>query len=153
MSQTLICNCKSLDSDNTCLYNSLLSVINPYTAIVACSCNEYYKGIYCNETIDYCSLGNWCTLYPGFNTNITCSSYNVSMQKQTGFGYQCIGTCSSGFSKNSIGACEDINECLSNTACPLNSICVNQIGDYTCECIKGYIYKNNQCEGKYDFLV
>jgi hypothetical protein len=74
------------------------------------------------------------------------------MQKQTGFGYQCIGTCSSGFSKNKFGACQDLDECSNNTICPLNSNCVNQIGSYTCKCNEGYIYKDNQCKGKYDFF-
>ena len=65
------------------------------------------KGRFCNETINYCTLGDWCTIYPGFNTNIKCVSLNVTEQKRTGLKYNCNGTCSTGFFKdNSIGACQ-----------------------------------------------
>ena len=74
--------------------------------LVACGCDSYYSGSFCNNTIQYCTLGDWCTLYSDFNKNIQCVSFNVSMQKSTGLKYYCDGTCSAGFTKNSNGACE-----------------------------------------------
>ena len=40
----LICNCKSADADNKCLYQNIQSSVNPYVQLVACQCNEYYSG-------------------------------------------------------------------------------------------------------------
>ncbi len=65
-------------------------------------------GMFCNQTIDYCKLGDWCTLYNGYNKNISCSPNNATIQKSTGNQYECIGNCDLGFSKNLLGACEGI---------------------------------------------
>ena len=40
----LVCDCKSLDLGNACLFNSLLTVISPELSIVRCECLQYYKG-------------------------------------------------------------------------------------------------------------
>ena len=44
LSGILVCDCKSLDLDNTCLFNSILSAISPELSIVKCECLQYYKG-------------------------------------------------------------------------------------------------------------
>lgn len=33
----------------------------------------------------------------------------------------------------------DINECLSNNACGSNALCINTVGNYTCECLEGFV--------------
>ena len=40
----LICDCKSLDTNNQCLFGSVLSYINPMLTFVSCDCLQYYKG-------------------------------------------------------------------------------------------------------------
>ena len=40
----LVCDCKSLDQANTCLYDSILTVKNPSVSVVACNCEKYYTG-------------------------------------------------------------------------------------------------------------
>ena len=40
----LVCDCKSLDLDNTCLFDTILSEISPGLSIVKCDCLQYYKG-------------------------------------------------------------------------------------------------------------
>ncbi|GFQ98755.1 hypothetical protein TNCT_532291, partial [Trichonephila clavata] len=52
---------------------------------------------------------------------------------------QCI--CPKGFLENEI-TCEDINECLTESACPPNTNCVNVPGSFQCECKPGYQRSN-----------
>ncbi|XP_027706966.1 adhesion G protein-coupled receptor E1 isoform X2 [Vombatus ursinus] len=42
--------------------------------------------------------------------------------------------------------CTDINECLSETACPQHYICRNTPGSYDCTCSTGFISRNSHCE-------
>ena len=48
--------------------------------------------------------------------------------------------------------CLDINECSDSRTCPENSLCVNELGTYTCQCLAGF-YENectgDQCEEMY----
>ena len=44
ISNIKICDCKSLDASNNCLYDQVLSVINPSISVVSCQCLQYYKG-------------------------------------------------------------------------------------------------------------
>lgn len=42
--------------------------------------------------------------------------------------------------------CADINECLSETACPQHYTCRNTPGSYDCTCSTGFTSRNSQCE-------
>lgn len=41
--------------------------------------------------------------------------------------------------------CEDIDECSNPRTCPKNSICINELGSFSCECQEGYV--RQQCLG------
>ena len=45
----------------------------------------------------------------------------------------------------------DINECLdiSQYTCDVNAVCVNTIGNYTCQCNDGYMGNGKVCSGKF----
>ncbi|XP_077993150.1 uncharacterized protein LOC144447118 [Glandiceps talaboti] len=56
--------------------------------------------------------------------------------------------CESGYTKSDIGAgCTDINECISNP-CPsdTDTRCLNQPGNYTCECVTNHVMINGVCK-------
>ena len=43
----------------------------------------------------------------------------------------------------------DIDECTAGTHdCPVNATCINNIGNYTCECMTGYEWNGTHCVGK-----
>lgn len=40
----------------------------------------------------------------------------------------------------------DVEECVLNiTECPSNSICINTLGSYICECSNGFTKHGNEC--------
>ena len=45
----------------------------------------------------------------------------------------------------------DINECLDASLydCDVNAVCVNTIGNYTCQCVEGYTGDGAVCDGKF----
>lgn len=49
---------------------------------------------------------------------------------------QCF--CQTGFIAKG-ASCFDIDECLNNQTCGLFSVCINNIGSYSCECVDGYV--------------
>ena len=101
----LICNCKSVDTSAKCIYASIQTSPNQYAKSVACECSNFYSGPNCQTAVDYCSLGgNLCDLYPGFNNTMTCQS--LTPGNQLNLTYQCNGTCTNGFIKDQIGACQ-----------------------------------------------
>ncbi|GFY49990.1 hypothetical protein TNIN_418541 [Trichonephila inaurata madagascariensis] len=53
--------------------------------------------------------------------------------------------CPDGF-EAAVEFCEDIDECLNASACPLNTICKNLPGTYRCECKPGFQVKNEGLE-------
>ena len=49
----------------------------------------------------------------------------------------------------------DNNECLNMTICPLNAMCINTDGSYTCECNDGYSFPDGStdvCSGN-EYLI
>ena len=42
--------------------------------------------------------------------------------------------------------CVDIDECNLQSSCPPNSRCINEIGDYSCECSEGFS-EGQKCSG------
>ena len=132
----------------------------------------FIKGSRCESLVNFCTeVGNLCSLYPSL-FNMTCQSLNKTEQLSTGLTYTCNGTCSStGFSRNRNSACvgknfnswryfwsnyqtsynslyvfKDINECENETICKNGSKCVNEIGNYYCDCDDGYKYVNDTCQ-------
>lgn len=103
----LVCDCKSIDTQAKCNWNSIQTSPNQYSRSVACRCSKYYSGANCKTFIDYCAVaGNICDLYPGKGNSMTCQSLNA-VSPTTKLTYTCTGTCASGFVKDSItGACK-----------------------------------------------
>ena len=147
----LICDCNSNDTQATCNWASIQTSPNFHSRQVACQCSKYYSGSNCQTFIDYCTIaGNICDLYPGFGNNMVCTSL-TSVSPTTGLTYTCTGTCAAGFVKDSLGVCQDVNECAISTSCPPQATCINQIGSFSCNCPPGFVYSatKNTCESKY----
>ncbi|XP_038049131.1 neurogenic locus notch homolog protein 1-like [Patiria miniata] len=53
--------------------------------------------------------------------------------------------CSSGYTKDADGICQDIDECEENETCDSNAKCVNTIGGYRCECNDGFYGSGTSC--------
>ncbi|XP_032377048.1 fibulin-2 isoform X1 [Etheostoma spectabile] len=80
-----------------------------------------------------------------------CEGNSPCEQHCTSVGGRPQCSCFSGFSLMADGrSCEDINECLSTSACQLNERCVNTAGNYICQrlitCPPGYQISNDICE-------
>ncbi|KAM9993241.1 hypothetical protein ACTFIZ_011202 [Dictyostelium cf. discoideum] len=99
-----------------------------------CSCDKAY------QIDEFCRI-NFCdqTINPCVG-NRTCDRINANCY------------CSPGFKLNDKGDCIDINECLNssdddfnNYICPLNFICNNKIGSYSCDCPFTLSNNNTTC--------
>ncbi|XP_037629473.1 fibulin-2-like [Sebastes umbrosus] len=80
-----------------------------------------------------------------------CEGNGPCEQQCTSVGGRPRCSCFTGFSLVADGrSCEDINECLSASACQLNERCVNSAGSYVCQrpitCPPGYQINNDICE-------
>lgn len=94
----------------------------------SCSCN---KGYY----------GSGLTCVKGQCDDSSCPDNQSCISPRT---IQC--TCNDGFVAMN-ESCVDINECLEQTfTCHENSDCMNTVGTYKCECIKGFIGDGTYCE-------
>ena len=50
--------------------------------------------------------------------------------------------------------CVDINECSTGThTCDVNAICVNEPGNFACQCKAGYTGDGSHCKSKHAFKV
>ncbi|XP_072458159.1 adhesion G protein-coupled receptor E1 isoform X5 [Notamacropus eugenii] len=105
-----------------------------------CSAGFTLRNSQC-EDVDECSQSPHSC---GLNTNCT----------NTIGGYAC--NCLPGFSsphgsswipgRTGPFQCTDIDECLSEAACPLHYTCQNTPGSYECTCSAGFTLRNSQCE-------
>jgi hypothetical protein len=103
-----ICDCKGLDSENECIYNTTLLQITSNVKKVKCKCSSYYTGDSCEKTIDYCSLSQPCSpISSEYNITYNCANFDVPTQKATNKTYFCNGTCPNliGYSKDNTGFC------------------------------------------------
>ncbi|KAM4610007.1 fibulin-2-like [Polymixia lowei] len=80
-----------------------------------------------------------------------CEGNGPCMQQCTPVGGRPQCSCFPGFSLMADGqSCEDINECLSPSACQLNERCVNAAGSFMCQrqiaCPPGYQINDDVCE-------
>lgn len=93
-----------------------------------CKCAKGFFGEKC-EDIDECE-SNPCGIQEG------CVNKHGS--------FECISTefCRTGFigalTTDGVYLCKDVDECSKEYACVSNSVCINEIGSYKCECIPGY---------------
>lgn len=80
--------------------------------------------------------GDKCSL------NCTCIVENAILcDKVTG---NC--TCKPGW--EGIHCTDDINECDNTSICPVNSVCLNTNGSFSCLCDSGYSQAAGKCVGK-----
>ncbi|KAM9095015.1 adhesion G protein-coupled receptor E1 isoform X2 [Sarcophilus harrisii] len=103
-----------------------------------CNCKRGFLMMKSNDNRMECQDVDECSENPfrcGPNTKCT----NI-------FGsYTC--SCLSGFSSpNGTSWKPDINECLSETACPQHYTCWNTPGSFDCTCGAGFTFINSQCE-------
>ncbi|CAL1529163.1 unnamed protein product [Lymnaea stagnalis] len=80
---------------------------------------------------------------PSFKFGLTCSAACTCVQTNTIFCDNTNGLCVCKPGWTGANCSEDVNECLSpgvSSKCPLNSICQNTPGNYTCICRPGFIF-------------
>jgi len=58
--------------------------------------------------------------------------------------FSCKAPCGKGFSRNLDGACDDVDECLSNP-CGVNQVCNNADGGFSCDCAEGLKMLGDAC--------
>ncbi|XP_077993149.1 uncharacterized protein LOC144447117 [Glandiceps talaboti] len=135
-------NCTDInecEGENTC--HELRATCNNTQGSYTCTCNQGFedkdpqilKGRQCID-IDECDYGiDSCDPEGGLCIN-TYGSYMCG--------------CKNGYTKSDNGIdCTDINECISNP-CPADTDtrCLNQPGNYTCECITNHVMINGTCK-------
>ena len=80
-------------------------------------------------------VGHGKTCFEGQCTAATFCKENQECVSSNGIDCKC----KSGFSENDKGTCTDKNECsLGTSNCPQNSVCKNNKGSYSCQCLVGY---------------
>jgi hypothetical protein len=119
------CLCKPgfhlIQTDNFCAAQPWCSWVSDAGGLICyCPINngqsfQYMNGSQCNDT-------NECLKYNG----------GCEQECQNSYGsYKCC--CGAGYTLSANNHnCEDINECLSKTACADNAVCINTLGDYMC---------------------
>ncbi|XP_073822838.1 cartilage oligomeric matrix protein-like [Musca autumnalis] len=120
------------------------SVMAPYYDCVSCGVGEIFNGTTCVDV-------NECELYMPCDILSTCTNLRPGFQCQPcPWGY--TGMHSFGFySTNWTNSyqpqtCVDINECETDSEiCEENSVCVNTVGSYKCNCREGYILNGTEC--------
>ncbi|GFT32032.1 uncharacterized protein NPIL_671661 [Nephila pilipes] len=123
-----------------------------------CECEEHYREFrgecrecFCGyqgscdfgpEGVKKCRCDYGFSLYKGICAPCDCDPWGAR-----GIGAICTFvndqkkcTCPEGYRETRIN-CEDIDECLNTSACPLSMNCVNIPGDFQCECKTGYQMK------------
>ncbi|XP_078693848.1 uncharacterized protein LOC144923323 isoform X2 [Branchiostoma floridae x Branchiostoma belcheri] len=97
--------------------------------IQKCQCAEGYTGEQCESDIDACEE-NFDPCFPG----VTCTDLPPPADMEDGF---TCGDCPLGYEGNGT-SCQDIDECELEEATLCQQICVNYVGNFTCDCNEGY---------------
>jgi len=95
------------------------------------------------------------------NCEIECSGgdhmcFNEATCNNFEGGYECL--CADGFEGDGMtngDNCTDINECLDDTICDdkSNSVCVNSVGNYDCDCLPGFLPLGTECPDFNECLI
>jgi len=84
-------------------------------------------------------VSDTCDNFPGL-----CASGDECVSVAGAFG--CKTPCGEGFARDSAGACEDIDECLSSPCSGPNQACTNSEGSFSCDCAEGFsAYGDGSC--------
>lgn len=87
----------------------------------------------CRSSYNYCDVQTTCRMVDRVNFTCTCST-----------GYTPIGSRDLYYNDSRKEVCEDINECLFDVCKPIENVstCINEIGDYKCQCNPDYVGNN-----------
>ncbi|CAH1245436.1 SCUBE1 [Branchiostoma lanceolatum] len=97
--------------------------------IQKCVCEEGYTGEQCESDIDACAE-NFDPCFPG----VPCTDLPPPAGMEDGF---TCGDCPPGYEGNGT-SCQDIDECELEEATLCQQMCVNYVGNFTCDCQEGY---------------
>ncbi|KAK3597236.1 hypothetical protein CHS0354_004990 [Potamilus streckersoni] len=109
--------------------------------IKGCICSEGWTGKNCDEDIDECKVPKMCN-----------DSYKYCANTNGSYNCHCIN----GYTLNTHGSCEDVNECNDPELNTCQQVCNNEIGGFSCSCRSGYVQSNNftnLCEDVNECLV
>ena len=95
------------------------------------------------------------------NTYITmlCIMLKINNELETDKKFVCLCVCSYQYlygdtDDEESAVCVDINECSTGThTCDVNAICVNEPGNFACQCKAGYTGDGSHCKSKHAFMV
>ncbi|KAH9492131.1 hypothetical protein Btru_048687, partial [Bulinus truncatus] len=143
------------------------------SSVSGCVCDKGWEGTNCNKDIDECkqkpdvcpaleicenkSPGFECLCPGGYERkNGTCTDINeceniilnnCDVNKENCYNYNGNYTCNckDGLSRNSIGQCQDIDECKLGTH-KCQHTCTNTEGSYNCRCFYGFTLSDNRLD-------
>ncbi|XP_074657333.1 uncharacterized protein LOC141910540 [Tubulanus polymorphus] len=151
-----LCHCLN---GGVCSFGHLESILRETnTNIDECLVNNGYCEDGCTNTFG--SFRCDCTTKTGFSISPTNSSRCEDVDECAYEIYNCSGThevcnnvvgsyecnCKSGFTRNNLGVCSDIDECLNQNVCDNNAICSNNAGSFSCRCNSGYYGDGYSCQ-------
>ena len=76
---------------------------------------------------------------------LTLTFYNPTNTNSGTGEFGCNTPCGDGFSRNAVGSCEDVNECLGSPCAGANQVCVNIEGSFLCDCDVGFKFLDDAC--------
>ncbi|KAH9523872.1 hypothetical protein Btru_047284, partial [Bulinus truncatus] len=142
-------------------------------SVSGCVCDKGWEGTNCNKDIDECkqkpdvcptleicenkSPGFACLCPGGYERkNGTCTDINeceniilnnCDVNKENCYNYngKYACNCKDGLSRNSVGLCEDIDECKLGTH-KCQHTCMNTEGSYNCRCFYGFTLSDNRLD-------
>lgn len=127
---------------------NLTSTLNKATqATKECDykCHEKCVGCTKPRSVHHCKACKFAKLL--FNNNNNSSVVNERQQ------FLCVGQCPAGFRADPEqgNLCVDVDECQTSGAsdCQRNTICVNLVGSYKCDCQEGFEGNGIFCQGKH----
>ncbi|CAJ0930971.1 unnamed protein product, partial [Mesorhabditis belari] len=111
-----------------------------------CNCDKGYSGLLCRQ----CETNYYFTLKE--EKRVDCAECHGGCSGGcTGPTSADCNECRAGFQRDPNNACVDVDECANSDLKPCgkaNEECINDIGSFRCECLRGYIRNENtkECE-------